>query len=28
VEVLDGFFMGGNFVQEVDAAEEKKKLGM
>jgi hypothetical protein len=28
MEVLDGTFMGGNFVQEYDAVEEKARLGM
>ena len=28
MEVLDGMFMGGNFIQEFHAAEEKEKLGM
>jgi len=28
MEVLNGVFMGGNFVEEVNAAEEREKLGM
>ena len=28
MDVLDGFFMGGNFVQELNAAAETDKLGM